>query len=69
MPAEGTDNENTANRQDAAGQGLRLRAAYQNRGLRAQLQVFRRARLTARISEDEDGGILELICFTDSIGG
>ena len=68
MPAEGTDNENTANRQDAAGQGLRLRTANQNRELWAQLQVFRRVRL-ARISEDEHGDILELIYFTDSIGG
>ena len=68
MPAECTDNENTANGQDATNQGLRLRAANQNRGLQAQLQVFRRTRL-ARISEDEHGGILELIWFTDSIGG
>ena len=59
MPAEGTDNEDIANRQDAAGQGVRRRAANQNRGLRAQLQASRRARL-ARISEDERDGKLEL---------
>lgn len=58
-PGEGTENEDSAdhaNRQGAADQGGRRRAANQNRGLRAQLQASRRARL-ARISEDEHDGM------------
>lgn len=60
IPAEGTGDENDANRQGAAGQGVRRRAGNQNRGLRAQLQASRRARL-ARISEDEHDGVLNQI--------
>ena len=58
-PAEGTDGENAADRQGPGGQGVRRRAGNQNRGLRAQLQASRRARL-ARISEDEHDGVLPM---------
>ena len=61
-PVEGTENEGStdhANGQGAADQGGRRRAANQNRGLRAQLQASRRARL-ARISEDENDGMLRI---------
>lgn len=59
--AEGTEDEDT---QGAAGQGVRRRAANQNRGLRAQLQASRRARL-ARINEDEhDGMLIRTKCCT-----
>ena len=55
-PAE---EEDVDNRQGAAGQDTRRRGANQNRGLRAQLQASRRARL-ARISEDEHDGMLSV---------
>ena len=54
---EGTENEDSVNRQGTGDQGVRRRAANQNRGLRAQLQASRRARL-ARINEDEQDGML-----------
>ena len=56
-PGEGTENEDSVNRQGTGDQGVRRRAANQNRGLRAQLQASRRARL-ARINEDEQDGML-----------
>jgi len=54
------DGENVADGQVAAAAGMRRRA---NRGLRAQLQAARRARLARDVDEDENDDGRELVLW------